>query len=464
MVPNQAVFNRAYLALKLWAQRHGIFSEAFGFLDETTLLFMVAEASCHPDILSTRSPARIVLTFFDYFSTRDLTDFVIGDSIRRLEKVKPRSQFGDGMVVCSYHSPRYNLSNIKTAAHARIIQHEITNSAALLRDNRSLDIFFGTDHNYQISYVAVDPLSKQDTQATSMTPYVYDAVAYIKIEAAHWAASRIEKGRYFDSTDTIVANFARKLALKQDSDLLFRSWPVRLRRQKDADTDTPGPYHCAYYLIGLHNSSALPRKGPNVGSLQTTFETALRRDITSLETSFSSINLNPNSSFFAVDLVTRDQLAEESFEDDLSFGPIPIDEAELDDRKDESQMPEEEELQAVKPKVNRTKKSKKGDIRDTATENNLPRSRLRPALDVLNRLRFDGRYTVDDYVIGYEDRHAGIMEMPVTAWKTSDTTSEEFIPQSRIVYYKRKSDGVEVWNRRTRLDVIFGSGGRGQAE
>ena len=39
-----------------------------------------------------------------------------------------------------------------------------------------------------------------------------------------------------------------------------------------------------------------------------------------------------------------------------------------------------------------------------------------------------------------------------------ETSDEEFIPQQRIRYIKRNSDGEVVWDREARIDKIFGSG------
>lgn len=83
--------------------------------------------------------------------------------------------------------------------------------------------------------------------------------------------------------------------------------------------------------------------------------------------------------------------------------------------------------------------------------------KLRSAGDVLNRLRWDQAMDSSDYIIGYEDRFSGAMERSVDSWK-SDTTHEEFIPEHRILYFKRKSDGTIVWDREERRDEIFGSG------
>lgn len=87
----------------------------------------------------------------------------------------------------------------------------------------------------------------------------------------------------------------------------------------------------------------------------------------------------------------------------------------------------------------------------------LPVPKLRPALDVLNRLRYDPNFDESDHIVGYRDRHDGVQELSASLWK-SDTTDEEFIPQHRIKYFKRKSDNVVVWDRFMRLDLIFGSG------
>jgi uncharacterized protein (UPF0248 family) len=83
--------------------------------------------------------------------------------------------------------------------------------------------------------------------------------------------------------------------------------------------------------------------------------------------------------------------------------------------------------------------------------------KLRTAVDALNRIRWDPGMDSADYVVGYEDRFLGAQEKALDSWRT-EQTDEEFIPQHRILYFKRKSDGVIVWDRRSRVDAIFGSG------
>ena len=87
---------------------------------------------------------------------------------------------------------------------------------------------------------------------------------------------------------------------------------------------------------------------------------------------------------------------------------------------------------------------------------------LRPAKDILSRIRHDPALEESDFVVGYHDRHAPeVMEMDVSAWKGGgDFTDEEWIPQHRILYFRRKGDepGRSIWDREKRLDRLFGSG------
>ena len=87
---------------------------------------------------------------------------------------------------------------------------------------------------------------------------------------------------------------------------------------------------------------------------------------------------------------------------------------------------------------------------------------LRPAKDIVSRIRHDPALEESDFIVGYHDRHEPeVMEMDVSAWKGGgDFTDEEWIPQHRIVYFRRKGDepGRRIWDREKRLDRLFGSG------
>ncbi|MGC4117420.1 MAG: RNA repair domain-containing protein [Myxococcales bacterium] len=76
---------------------------------------------------------------------------------------------------------------------------------------------------------------------------------------------------------------------------------------------------------------------------------------------------------------------------------------------------------------------------------------LRPSVDVYNRIRWDARFDPSRFTIGYETRDQGMQELPFL-----DFVPGGDIPWHRIWYF-RDPTGV-VWDRRTRVDRILGSG------
>ncbi|HEY3448770.1 MAG TPA: poly(A) polymerase [Myxococcales bacterium] len=76
---------------------------------------------------------------------------------------------------------------------------------------------------------------------------------------------------------------------------------------------------------------------------------------------------------------------------------------------------------------------------------------LRPSVDVYNRIRWDARFDPARFSIGYETRDQGMQEMPFL-----DFVPGGEIPWHRLWYFRDES-GI-VWDRRTRVDRIFGSG------
>ncbi len=75
-------------------------------------------------------------------------------------------------------------------------------------------------------------------------------------------------------------------------------------------------------------------------------------------------------------------------------------------------------------------------------------ARLRSVKDVLKRLRYDSSYNVEDYIIGYIDRKAGIVEKPVSEW-------QDFDQEDLVAYFKNLPQDLIVWDRARKLDWIF---------
>ena len=90
---------------------------------------------------------------------------------------------------------------------------------------------------------------------------------------------------------------------------------------------------------------------------------------------------------------------------------------------------------------------------DTSLEEpaSLASQKLRPAKLILKKIKNDPTYEVEDFVVGYIDRVAGIIEKPVTDWE------EKFEPEYLIAYFRRISDDVVVWDKLKKTDLLLGS-------
>lgn len=81
-----------------------------------------------------------------------------------------------------------------------------------------------------------------------------------------------------------------------------------------------------------------------------------------------------------------------------------------------------------------------------------PSGKLRPGKEVLNRMKFDEKYDIADFVVGYIDRKEGILEKSVQEW-------EKFAQEELMAYIKNvKSDEI-VWDKARKVDLVFGGKG-----
>jgi|GEM_PF-4009138 len=80
-----------------------------------------------------------------------------------------------------------------------------------------------------------------------------------------------------------------------------------------------------------------------------------------------------------------------------------------------------------------------------------PKIRLRSSKDIYHRLKWGGGIPIEKAVIGYLDRIEGMKEMAFKHFKPGRP-----VPWDRVYYFKL--EGQLVWDRKTRLDRVFGSG------
>ncbi|KAK5165794.1 uncharacterized protein LTR77_008717 [Saxophila tyrrhenica] len=76
------------------------------------------------------------------------------------------------------------------------------------------------------------------------------------------------------------------------------------------------------------------------------------------------------------------------------------------------------------------------------------------ARQAIGRLRHDPRHAGREYDVGYEDRFEGLQWVALEEWGGKETEEEEWIPEHRVRQLRRRGDGVVMWDREKRLDLL----------
>lgn len=231
-------------------------------------------------------------------------------------------------------------------------------------------------------------------------------------------------------------------------DVLPRIWPARF--QESVDGDLANTTECnAYYLIGLSlmddsdsnkTKDEVKKTEATVTTVMQDFESRMRSD---------SKYYDKECCWMSTSIIKASEVGTPVLDISSILGGDDSDSDCSDDEEEEDDEDDMDEVLATK--------AKKGKSIVSMVPKPEGMGKFRSAADILNRIRWDMNIDQSDYIVGFEDRFVGAQEKALTQWKT-EQTDEEFIPQHRILYFKRKSTSEIMWERRTRIDKIFGSG------
>lgn len=380
----------------------------------------------------------LVSSFFHHFANFDWTNDMMYDAFFHKQKPRYHRSAREPMVVLGFHAPNSNIAHTSTLPGLHTLVSEMKAADEALADpSMTWKKFFGSmDNSHQ---AALSPV-------TGASDFLSAHSSYVKIDIQFWGRS-LAKGK-----SLVGWVESRCLSLVVDiykmlPDLAVRIWPARFT---DSEMIEGGDYH-GCYLIGLsrRSNTYMLDTQEDKASAKQALDKILDRFLTQLKTD----ERNYNSSICWIDISLDKANNVKSLRlDDREWGDYV---AELDPDSDDEEEIEELSDEPDEP----LKRAIPQRPKPTATP--LSSSKLRPASDVLHRLRWDPNLDPAEYVIGYEDRFLGPRETGLEKWKT-EQTDDEFIPQHRILYFKKK--GVEsgedevVWERATRIDKIFGSG------
>ncbi|KAI0120386.1 hypothetical protein F4776DRAFT_252265 [Hypoxylon sp. NC0597] len=424
-IPDLAAFRLAYLLIKYWAKRRGIYAAKFGYLGGIQIVILLSRICklLSQDGRPMHAPT-ILTTFYSHYAGFNWKGDMVFDPFFHKELRYFRTS-QEPMVVLGFYGPRLNTAQTASIPTVHTISNEFKRAKALLsRREMTWPQFLG--------------------EGTDPVEFLEAYQMYIKITAQFWGVSFAKGNAFVDWLESRCASLLADLS-KQVPYMNPRIWPARFVRQSASGEDKEYEGH---YLVGLETKNTQGQlltkvemgvALQNVLALTHKFEAQIRSD---------TKYFDPKSCWMGAEVVPRHNLGELRL-DDRDWTEYTV-EAQDDDLGDSEFWASVDTEESGEPRVKREETTRL--LHRPAYE-----GKFRSASDVLNRLRWDQALDSSDYIVGYEDRFSGVMERSVDSWK-SETTHEEFIPEHRIVYFKRKSDGIIVWDKEERRDEIFGSG------
>ncbi|KAF9731735.1 hypothetical protein PMIN07_007229 [Paraphaeosphaeria minitans] len=432
-LPSMASFRLAYHFIRQWAVERGIYSAKFGYfggIHLTLMLSWVCKRLAHDS--GSVSAGDLILSFFHHYANFDWQNDMVYDAF--FQKRKPRYQRSarEAMVILGFHAPNSNIAHTATVPGMQVLVGEL----------RQADDQLSCPGMTWEAFFKVNPPGSKP----AVSSFLGSFDSYIKIDIQYWGRALSRGKGLVGWVESRCINLVVDIhkALPQFSS---RIWPARFADQEANSSDT---YYHGCYLIGLARSHDDNLTSPEErvcakAALQKVFDRFLnlvRADDRYYDESSAWIGISLAKPVEVKDL----QFDVREWGDYMpDMEPHSDDEEDFDETEDDF-APSTARKLPIRPAP-------------SATSTPVSSNKLRPASDILNRLRWDSNLDPSDYIVGYEDRFLGAKETTLEKWKT-EQTDEEFIPQHRILYFKKKSEdgGEVVWERATRIDKIFGSG------
>ncbi|KAJ4300429.1 hypothetical protein N0V88_003104 [Collariella sp. IMI 366227] len=455
-IPDLTAFRLAHRFIKTWAKSRGIYSARFGFLSGIQISILLARV--HKLLTLETSPTTepitvesLLTTFFTHYATFPWRTHLAFDPLFHRHRLPYTRTPREPLAILGYFPPALNTAAAASVPSTRTLAVEF---------QRASEALLGT--NTRMSW---REMLESKAAAEEFMGGAGGYKTYVKLDVQYWGLSLARGAQFLGWVESRCVMLLVDLHRRAPG-LFVRMWPARFveadietgegdEEQQEGERDFRG---C--YLIGLDKSDAEMGKEElkiALGALQTVlsrFETQMRGN----EKYFDG-----RSCWLSAAVVNKGELGRLKV-DRREWGEYTPGEEEHEEEEEEEQElgavsgqgSDEDEAWYGSGKKDKKKKAavKKQivtvDLRADKTK------KFRTAADVMNRIRWDPQLETSGYLVGYEDRFLGAQEKELEAWK-SEQTDEEFIPQHRILYFKRKSDGQKVWDRRTKYDEVFGN-------
>ncbi|KAL2159875.1 hypothetical protein VTH06DRAFT_2008 [Thermothelomyces fergusii] len=466
-VPDLATFRLAHRFVKTWAKARGIYAARFGFLGGIQISVLLARvhkllargAGTPPPPPPT--PEALVATFFHHYAAFDWSARPAFDPLFHRRRLPYARTAREPLAILGYFPPALNTAGAASVPSVRTLAAEFRRASDALRSSSSSS--------------SLSSWSAFLSASAARDDFFAAHRSFVKLDVQYWGLSLARGVRFLGWLESRCVMLLVDLH-RRASGLHVRMWPARFverdaaavapptktgeeaREEASEEEEEEARDFRGCYLIGLDKGSPdMTREELKValGALQTglaRFEAQMRGD---------EKYYDAKSCWLGASVVNRDELGELEL-DTREWGEYTPGEEEVDEDDEE----EGEQDAAPDPDLGHDEEPRKKEKKKRGPASKKPiaavdlradkTKKFRSAVDAMNRIRWDPQIDSSDYVVGYEDRFSGAQEKELSAWK-SDQTDEEFIPQHRILYFRRKSDGKLVWDRRTRLDELFGN-------
>jgi len=469
-IPDISKFRTAYRFVRAWAKSRGIFSARFGFLGGvhiSVLLVRVCKLLAR-DAGSVSVPD-ILATFFSHYASFDWKSGLVFDPFFHRHRLQYTRTAREPLAILGFFPPALNTAHAASPPSVRTLAEEFKRADERIRSA-------GPDSTWTDFLRGHSGPTATSISSGGAPDFLRSYRTYVRIDVQYWGLSLskgIQLAGWLESRCVmLLVDVHRRLP-----GIHARIWPERfveaaaaattaaskVAEDDDEEEEATTRDFRGYYLVGLDRAidGEEQPKAVTEGELRaalTRFEEQIRAE---------ERYYDDRTCWVGADIIGRAEVGG-LVVDDRDWGEYTPGEEESDDDDEEEQGAEDEwghddsgsaddEPAARRKNKKKEKRAALAASASTAPPTAEPGAKLRTATDVLNRLRWDPSLDSGDYVVGYLDRFVGAREKQLDAWRT-EQTDEEFIPQHRILYFKRRTDGAVVWERRTRKDDVFGSG------
>ncbi|KAF3895750.1 Endonuclease/Exonuclease/phosphatase [Trichophyton interdigitale] len=447
MVPDMYVFRLAHRCITQWAKSSGVYSSKFGLLGGIHITMMLSRLHqlIHERFGRVTVPELVAMFFHHYAHFDWKNNMVVSPGVQ----TRYRRSLREPMVILTAHVPTVNVARAVTAPSLRTIVSAFKRAEELIGENGA-----------KWSNILND-ISISHNNQTGAEKFLAAYNSYIKVNVQYWGPSPTQASSLIGWLESRFFRLLNDLD-RQVQGIHGRIWPARFTSIDAPDSENDGETeYQGCYLVELERMSDAVNTAANKEETLQTLNTAITRFTASLHE--EDKYFNSTVCWIDATLVKQAELGELKLDLRNWGGQEGADQMVSDFSEDDNEADDpddEHEARNALLEEGHPGRSKPHSKHASLSSKPVSTNKLRPAGDVISRLRWDPKIDFGDYLVGYEDRFLGVKEMPLSRWK-SEQTDEEFIPQHRIVYFKRKSDGRRVWDRETRKDEIFGSGASG---